>query len=80
MCPGARGEEGSGRSRAAGRQESGWKEVASQVKESEFRFVTIIAIVSVLILDVTRHLLGSRSQGRASVEVWRHHSPCPLSG
>lgn len=80
MCPGARGEQGSGRSRAAGRQESGWKEVVSQVKESEFCFVTVSAIVSILILDVMGNLLGSGSPGRASVEVWRQHPPCPLSG
>lgn len=33
-----------------------------------------------LILDVMGNLLGSGSPGRASVEVWRQHSPCPLSG
>lgn len=40
----------------------------SWVRESEFGFITIIAFVNILALDVMRKLLGSQWQGR----VWRY--------
>lgn len=64
MGPGAGGKRTVGE---AERQKSDWKDVVSWVRESEFCFVTIIAIVDILILDVMRKLLGSQWQGR----VWR---------
>lgn len=38
------------------------------VRESEFCFITIIAFVNILVLDVMRKRLGSQRQGR----VWRY--------